>query len=270
MKEKEEIGGTVWLVVGGAALCVALVWGGIRWPHLLVAPGVSSAFPFQDTQETTRTVHPLVELLKLAMAALIGLVVTAVHKRGRREKPLGRSLEQAQILLCVCGTLIMIIIGNSIGRAFGAFGIASIIRFRTPLKDPKDAAVLLLLLGLGMSCGVGAFAVAGLGTIFVCLFLLVLDRMGGEEKREETKPRFMLLKLVADGQEFPTEHVQNVFARYRIVFEPREVSQGKETVVKYHLTLEPGASLDALSTQLMNGGASGIKSVAWEAVKKGG
>lgn len=266
MQEKPNAGRTVWVVVGGAALCVALVWGSLRWPEKLSAPGVPVGFPFQTTEESVRTVHPLVELLKLVVSALIGMVVTAVHRRSRRKKPLAPSLAQAQILLCVCGTLVMIIIGNSIGRAFGAFGIASIIRFRTPLKNPKDAAVLLLLLGLGMACGVGAFAVAGLGTIFVCLFLFILDRLGEEEERQ----RYMEVELVAEGSEFPSAHVQAVFSRHRIAFEPRQVSQGDEATVKYHIALDPNTSLEELSAQLMSNKASGIKSVAWESSTRGG
>jgi hypothetical protein len=269
IQAKERSGRTFWLVAGIVALCLALVGSAVRWPGLVTESGMSSAFPFQETQEKAPTVHPLLELLKLVSSALIGLAVTAVHGRSRRKKPLSRSLAQAQILLCVAGTLVMIIIGNSIGRAFGAFGIASIIRFRTPLENPKDAAVLLVLLGLGMSCGVGAFAMAGLGTLFVCLFLMVLDYIG-PEKREALKPRFMALEIVSDGREFPTAHVQSVFSRHQIEYESREISQGKEPTVKYHVRLDRKTSLDELNAQLLNGGASGIKSLAWEKAKKRG
>ena len=65
-------------------------------------------------------------------------------------------MEQAQTLLCVSGAMMMIIIGNSLARAFGIAGAASIIRFRTPVDDPKDVTILFLLMGLGMSSGLGA------------------------------------------------------------------------------------------------------------------
>ena len=47
-------------------------------------------------------------------------------------------------------------------------------KFRTPVEDPKDVTILFLLKGLGMSAGLGAFAVVGLGTAFLCGMLLVL------------------------------------------------------------------------------------------------
>ena len=104
--------------------------------------------------------YPFLELLKLAIATILALVVTAVHKRYHRDKPLSRSLEQAQVLLGVAGAMIVIIIGDSVARAFGVLGAASIIRFRTPVEDPKDTIVLFLLLALGMACGLGAFGTA--------------------------------------------------------------------------------------------------------------
>jgi len=256
---------TIATVSVGAALFLLLVWVSVRWSHLLTSPELPPALGIPGVPEARGgaqlTVHPFMELFKLVFAGLIGILVTAVHKHYHRDKPLTRSLEQAQVLLCVSGALMMIIIGNSIARAFGIAGAASIIRFRTPVEDPKDTTILFLLVALGMSCGVGALAVAGLGTVFLIIFLAVLNRIGRE------KPRTMFISLLSDAREFPTAHVQSVFARYRILFEPREISQGKEAAVKYHVTLNPETSLEDLSSQLMGDGSTGIKSVAWKVEK---
>src|SRR5205085_4813400 len=128
----------------------------------------------ESGRKVTLPLHPLqpfVELAKLVASVLIGALVTAIHQPAGRERP--RSLEQAQTLLCVSGAMMMIIIGNSLARAFGIAGAASIIRFRTPVDDPKDVTILFLLMSLGMSIGLGSLAVSGLGTAFLCVTLLV-------------------------------------------------------------------------------------------------
>ena len=172
-------------------------------------------------------------------------------------------MQHAQILLCVAGAMMMIIIGNSLARAFGIAGAASIVRFRTPVEDPKDVTIIFLLMSLGMASGLGAFAIAGLGTAFLCVFLFLLDRTSVR------RTRALAVEVVAAGRDFPTDHVHNVFARNRIVFETREVSQGKETAVTYHALIDPSLSLDDLSAQLMAGGTAGVQSVSWEQPKKG-
>ena len=122
--------------------------------------------PRGETNVLPFPVHPgraFIELAKLIIAVLVGLLVSAIHQPSPKERQSGRSMEQAQTLLCVSGAMMMIIIGNSLVRAFGIAGAASIIRFRTPVDDPKDVTILFLLMGLGMAIGLGALAVAGLG-----------------------------------------------------------------------------------------------------------
>jgi anti-anti-sigma factor len=253
----------VLVVLAGAGLCGALVWAGFRWPPAIEPTGGVSELTGGAGASGVAAHRPFLELLKLVAAALVGMLVTAFHTPGPQDKPLGRSMQQAQILLCVSGAMMMIIIGSSLARAFGIAGAASIIRFRTPVEDPKDVTILFLLMALGMACGLGAFAVAGLGAAFLCAFLVFLDRLS------DRRPRALSVEIVSEAREFPMDHVQSVFARNRVRFEPREVSQGKETVVKYHTLVDQDVPLEDLSSQLMGDGTSGVKSVSWEVSKKG-
>ncbi len=213
---------------------------------------------------TTAVRHqsPFDPLLRLIVSAAIGLLVTAVHRPYVADRPMGRSMQQAQILLAVAGAMIMIIIGNNVARAFGIAGAASIIRFRTPVEDPKDVTILFLLMALGMSAGLGFYAVAGMGTGFLCLFLLVLEQFSDQ------KSRMMRLDVFGEGKEFPTAYVQNVFVRNRMAFETKEVSLGEKVKVRYHVSIPAAASLEDLGAQLMGDGTRGVKSVAWEPVKE--
>jgi uncharacterized protein DUF4956 len=213
-------------------------------------------------RDSASAFSPLAEVLKLVVAAVVGAVVMAVHRRYPGDKPISRSLAQAQVLLCVAGALMMIIIGNSLARALGIAGGATIVRFRTPVEDPKDTTVLFLLLGLGMASGLGSFAVAGMGAAFLCLCLAVLDFVG------ERKQRTMILEMVASGSEFPTEYVSRLLAAYRIRCEPREVDAGKKATVRYFCYLDADTPLQRLSEQLMDPEAGSLKSVVWETPKR--
>ncbi len=206
--------------------------------------------------------HPLVAALELVLAALIGALISFAHRRYPGDKPISRSLAQAEILLAVAGALMMIIIGDSLARALGIAGGATIVRFRTPVEDPKDTTVLFLVMGLGMACGLGSFTVALLGAAFLCVCLALLDFVGVR------KPRAMMLEMVASGFVFPTEYVNRLLSAYRIRFEPREVAHGAHPTMRYYCILDPDTPLQRLSEQLMDEKAGTLKSVLWELPKR--
>ncbi len=247
------------LIVGTALVGVGMVW-----------PGLGIQGPAQGTEALAAAAalgqnglsHPFFELAKLVAAAVIGMLVTVVHRQYRSDRTPNPTMDQAQVLLCISGALMMIIIGNSLARAFGIAGAASIIRFRTPVEDARDITILFILMGLGMAAGLGAFAVAGLGTLFLCAMLPALNLFS------EDRPRTMLVEVVASGRELPMAHIHQVFAVNGIVFEPREVSQGEEATVRYLATLKPTDSLEDLSAQLMGDGKIGIKNVSWSPPKR--
>ena len=250
------------IAVGGTVLCTTMVVAGLLWPEQLAGVAEVSTLSGGGAAPVLRPMQPFLELAKLVSALCIGLLVSAVHQPSPRERSSGRQMEQAQTLLCVSGAMMMIIVGNSLARAFGIAGAASIIRFRTPVDDPKDVTVLFLLMALGMSTGLGSFGVSGLGTAFLCVTLLALDQVARQSAR------VMAVEIVAAGRDFPTTHVEGVFARNQVTFEPREITQSDDVTIKYHTWLSPQVSLEELSAQLMTEN-SGVSAVSWEHPKRG-
>ena len=233
---------TVWIAGAGAAMCTGLVaWGAHPPLHGLIWPRA-----FDDP-------------LRLTVAALIGLVVTAVHRRSAPSQ--APAMQHAQILLCVSGAMMMVLIHDSLARAFGIAGAASLIRFRTPVDDPRDAAVLFLLLALGMASGLGAFTLAGSGTALLCLFLLLLSRL------PQQTTRALAVELTARGGDFPLAQVYRVFTRHGVTIEIREISQGDTASAKYLATCPSGTSLEALNADLLNAPV-GLRAIAWEPARK--
>ncbi|HZI06396.1 MAG TPA: DUF4956 domain-containing protein [Archangium sp.] len=138
-----------------------------------------------------------VMLPRLMAAVLIGTVLALRPWRllARRALPKAEMM-QAQVLLCTAAAVITAVIGDSTAKAFGLVGLGSFVRFRSGLKDPRDAAILFLMIGLGMACGHGSLGLAGVGTAFVAALLLVLDFFDKKEPTA-TKQR-MLVSAQAD------------------------------------------------------------------------
>jgi hypothetical protein len=199
--------------------------------------------------------------LRLAVAAVIGIGVTAVQRRGERTAQ-AQAMHHAQILLCVSGAMMMVLINDSLARAFGIAGAASLVRFRTPVDDPRDAAVMFLLIGLGMASGVGSFALAGGGAVMIALFLVCLGHTSGRGRRS------LVVDLVACGPAFPGAHVQRVLAGHGATLEIREAWFGDEARAAYLATFPSDVALDTVHADLIAGGTAGLRAVSWEPAKK--
>ena len=69
----------------------------------------------------------------------------------------------------------MLVVGNSLSRAFGIVGAAGLIRYRATIADPKDAVVMLSSLAAGLAVGVGLFELGAVATVFMMFALWVVE-----------------------------------------------------------------------------------------------
>src|SRR5262245_60729682 len=91
-------------------------------------------------------------LVRLPVAA--GLSAILAFRPRRRGTPARQStVIQTQIILAIVGSIVMLVVGASLARAFGIVGAAGLIRYRAKIEDPKDAGVMLSTLALGLASG---------------------------------------------------------------------------------------------------------------------
>jgi hypothetical protein len=121
--------------------------------------------------------HFEVILVRMVMAGLLGAFLG--YRLWRRllpsTLPPSRETAQAQTLIAIAGALMVVVIGDNAARAFGLVGLGGFIRFRSGIKDTRDAAVMFVMIGIGMACGVGAIPMAIIATLFASIVLTIFD-----------------------------------------------------------------------------------------------
>src|SRR6188508_2093487 len=116
-------------------------------------------------------------LFRMVMAGLLGAFLGYRLWRRLLLSTLfpSRETAQAQTLIAIAGALMVVVIGNNAARAFGLVGLGGFIRFRSGIKDTRDAAVMFVMIGIGMACGVGAVPLAMVATLFASVVLTIFD-----------------------------------------------------------------------------------------------
>jgi uncharacterized membrane protein YhiD involved in acid resistance len=150
-------------------------------------PAAVPGFPASPLNHPLTWAHTADILLRLSFAFVLGSFVAhhpwrvLVARRGPR---VHSETAQTQAIIAVAGALLVIVIGDSLARAFGLVGLGTFIRFRTGVKDPRDVAVLFVMIGIGMACGLGLVGTAAVGAAFVSAVLAVFDWYAPPQRRE--------------------------------------------------------------------------------------
>src|SRR5260221_3903101 len=71
----------------------------------------------------------------------------------------------------------MIIVADSLARAFAIAGAAGLVRYRASIDDPKEAGVLVVSLAVGLASGAGLLAVAATLCGFVIVVMWILESL---------------------------------------------------------------------------------------------
>jgi len=201
--------------------------------------------------------------LRFALAAFLASLLAFRPRRGVSVARRNPYVAQTQILMAVVAGGMMMVVGDSAARAFGIFAAASLVRFRTNIRDPKETTVLLVCLGVGLAAGVGRWDMAIILTVFVLLSLYVLEYF-----EQYQVFRSMVVSVQTRDVDKTNDLLKRIFARHQYDYELRELNRqdpdepmGK---IVYLVNLDPVVSTSKLSDEILSSDPDNIDSVEWD------
>ncbi len=201
--------------------------------------------------------------LRFSLAAFLAALLGFRPRRGVSAARRNPYVAQTQILMAVVAAAMMMVVGDSAARAFGIFAAASLVRFRTNIRDPKEITVLLVCLGVGLAAGVGRWDMAVILTLFVLISLAVLEYF----ERFQTF-RSMEVTVQSRSVDRSDEILKQLFARYQFDYELRELNRedADEPLGKivYQVNIDPALSTSKLSAEILSADHDNIDSVEWD------
>ena len=201
--------------------------------------------------------------LRFSLAALLAAILAFRPRRGVAISRINPYVGQTQILMAVVAAAMMMVVGDSAARAFGIFAAASLVRFRTNIRDPKEITVLLVCLGVGLAAGVGRWDMAVILSLFVLLSLAILEYF-------EQSQVFRSMEVTVATRNLDTTHevLKRLFKRNRFDMELRELNRPDEDKpmgkIVYLLNMRASASTDRLSEEILSADRDNIDSVEWQ------
>jgi hypothetical protein len=201
------------------------------------------------TQGTGPQVTPLAFLLLMAVSLLSSLFISYLYVHFYSNRATGSQVHRAFPLLGISVTAIFITIQFSLPLSLGLLGALSIVRFRTPIKEPEEIGFIMLV--ISTSIAVATFKLAFVGIIFVvalaALFAMSLVRSVSGASSDGT----IVVSLPANGKPADPAVITALLRKRLPKARLESVSQNdRETVVSYTFQGIADSALGGLQAEL--------------------
>jgi len=175
-------------------------------------------------------------LLNFLVASILSFSIFISYRISHSGAVYSARFNVSLVMLTLITTLVMNVIGNNIALSLGMVGALSIVRFRTAIKDPRDAAYIFWGIAVGICCGVSEFVIAAIGTVVIFIFLMIFgmvknndrflliiraDRRAAEEIEKlidlvySSKAKMKVKNTTSENVEYIYELSQYIITKYR-------------------------------------------------------
>jgi uncharacterized protein DUF4956/MgtC family protein len=164
----------------------------------------------------------------LPIAALLGAAMGFIRPVRRGLVPRSSHVIQTQVLLAVVGAIIIMVVAESLARAFAIVGAAGLVRYRAKIEDPKDAGVLLVSLAVGLMAGSGLLLLAAATAVFVIVVLWLLESLEPIDRTQFD------LTIESKNAEHVRPHVEHLLRGKGVRF---ELWRSSESQLRYEVSV---------------------------------
>jgi len=122
------------------------------------------------------SINPGQVIVNMVIAFICGFLISIIYRWTYSGPTYSVTYLNSLIVLSMITSIVIMVIGNNLARAFGLVGAMSIIRFRTAIKDTQDIVFIFFSLAVGMAAGVGMHLIALFGVLLIGAVFIVLSK----------------------------------------------------------------------------------------------
>jgi hypothetical protein len=211
-------------------------------------------------QGTVQQINPGAFLLLMAISLASSLLIAYLYVHFYSSRATGSQVHRAFPLLGISITAIFVTIQFSLPLSLGLLGALSIVRFRTPIKEPEEIGFLMLV--IATSIAIATFKLLFVGIILAvalgALFLQVVTRGFGWSSKDGT----IVVSLPAAASPVDPAAITELLRKRLPRATLESVSQtSTETVVSYTFRGITETALTGLQAELAAAAGQGTYNV---------
>ncbi|MGP4066275.1 DUF4956 domain-containing protein [Oceanobacillus sp. M65] len=182
--------------------------------------------------ENTASFSIIDSLLGLGMAFIIGLFIYAIYKKTFKGVIYSHTFNISLVIMTMATALVIMGISQNVLLSLGMVGALSIVRFRTPIKDPMDLVFLFWSVIAGILSGAGFILLAAIGTVSIGLVILLFSN-----KIRVENPYLLVVKFDKDNIGEKVEQIISSKVK-KYVLKSKSIMQGDEVEITYEIRVK--------------------------------
>jgi hypothetical protein len=155
-----------------------------------------------------------ISVYQFLLNMIIGLVLSIALKYHYRKYSivLSNKEEFSQVFPFIVLTILFIItiVKSSLALSLGLVGALSIVRFRTPIKEPEELAYLFVAISIGLGLGANQILISIVSTVFVLFVMAILNNKTNSNVL--TKNIYMTINMTPSSANFSLSNFNKLVA----------------------------------------------------------
>lgn len=141
-----------------------------------------SLFTTAVTETTGNSLEISTSIICILTALVLGAVISGVYIITSKKKDYSSGFTVSLVLLPAIVSIIIMLVGSNVARAFSIAGAFSLVRFRSAPGDAKDISAVFFTMAVGLAAGMGYVIFAAVITLIIGIAMLALDKVGFGKK----------------------------------------------------------------------------------------
>ena len=186
-------------------------------------------------------------LVNLFLCMMLVSLVGWFYKKYSRS--LGGKTHVGAILPLIGLTVFMVItvVKSSLALSLGLVGALSIVRFRTPIKEPEELGYLFLTIAVGLGFGAGFSLITTIITFAILIYLFMVGTSRGSSKVDGEYT--LLVKLSQNKYNEVASIIDQKVTAYKII---RTENTGNKINAYFNISVDEGFNFQELIDALKN------------------
>lgn len=197
--------------------------------------------PFAGFEDLTGTFSVADVVLAMALSFVLCSIIGLVYRTTHRGISYSQSYVQTLVLMGMIISVVMLVVGSNIARAFALVGALSIIRFRNAIKETRDVGFIFFAMAVGMAIGTRFYLLAAIATIAISAAMIVMERFNWFK----LDVRGQILKVQVPAGNGHAAHLDDLLLRYTSQSElvsMESIRAGALTELMYSVRLKPAVT----------------------------